>query len=130
MTEKFEGKSGVSTMVLTREKTTVEFDTYDGSKRSVPAIKSVLTVDLDGDRKNDVRIEATSYEVARGFASIEYKGKAIDLMSMNTAVANQLAAAGVSFDGSKSLDPDHTQNLLKLAKDFARQGEFETNGRR
>lgn len=130
MTKKFEGKSGVSTMTLTREDTTVQFDTYDGGKKSVPAIKSVLTVDLDGDRKSDVRIEATSYEGARGFATVEYKGKAVDIMNMNTAVANQLAAAGVSFDGSAYLDPEDTKNLLRLAKDFARQGEFEQSLRR
>lgn len=132
MTQKFEGKSGVSTMVLTREDVIEQVDDFPrAGKKSVPAVKSVLTVDIDGDRKNDVRIEAMSFGVARSFATIEYRAKGqskfdtIDALNPNRSIANQLTAAGVSFDGSGVLDPEQTQALLKIAKDIAHRGEFE-----
>lgn len=131
MSEKLTGQSGTSTVVLTRERTTDKYETYNGGERSVPAVKSVLTVDLDSNGSADVTIKAVFNEEMRGYANLEYKGKIVgDMMNPNLAVASRLTSAGVTHDNSGRLDPEDTLALVQLAQSIARAAELESPTRR
>lgn len=130
MTEKLIGKHGASTVVLTQRNVTHEIEQITGGTRKVPAKAGMLEVDLDGDKKVDVRIKSIFSNEGYGYATIDYKGRMVDALNPNQGLAVMLTSASIQHDDNGNLDPQETMKLLNVAKQVAAQDKFEGPSRR